>query len=144
LPPLRERREDIPLLVNYFVDHYAKQAAKEIKHIPKKVLETLQEYSWPGNVRQLQNVIERSLIISDTDKFSIDKSWVVNRPQPNASSAPVDRRAIERERIKAALAQSNGKVSGPSGAAAKLGMPATTLESKIRVLKINKYSFKAV
>ena len=144
LPPLRERREDIPLLVNYFVDHYAKRAGKEIKHIPKNALETLQEYSWPGNVRELQNVIERSLIISDADKFSIDKSWVVNKPQPTASSAPLDHRALERERIKAALAQSKGKISGASGAAAKLGMPATTLESKIRALKINKYSFKAV
>ena len=144
LPPLRERREDIPLLVNYFVDHYAKRAGKEIKHIQKNALETLQEYSWPGNVRELQNVIERSLIISDADKFSIDKSWVVNKPQPTASSAPLDHRALERERIKAALAQSKGKISGASGAAAKLGMPATTLESKIRALKINKYSFKAV
>src|SRR5215469_16804800 len=144
LPPLRERKEDIPLLVNYFVDHYAKRAGKQIKHIPKKALETLQEYSWPGNVRQLQNVIERSLIINDTDKFSIDKSWVVNKLRPTASSGPVGYKAIERERIKAALAQSKGKISGPSGAAAKLGMPATTLESKIRALKINKYSFKAI
>jgi formate hydrogenlyase transcriptional activator len=144
LPPLRERREDIPLLVNYFIDHYVKQAGKEIKHIQKNALETLQEYSWPGNVRELQNVIERSLIINDTDKFSIDKSWVVSRRQPTASCAPVDQRAIDRERIKAALAQSKGKISGASGAAAKLGMPATTLESKIRALKINKYAFKAV
>jgi len=144
LPPLRERREDIPLLVCYFVDHYAKQVGKEIKHIPKNALETLQEYSWPGNVRELQNVIERSLIVSDTDKFSIDKSWVVNKLRPTASSGPVGYKPIERERIKAALAQSKGKISGPSGAAAKLGMPATTLESKIRALKINKYSFKAI
>ena len=89
-------------------------------------------------------MIERSLIISDTDKFSIDKSWVVNKLQPTASSGPVGYKAIERERIKAALVQSKGKISGSSGAAAKLGMPATTLESKIRALKINKYSFKVV
>ena len=144
LPPLRERKEDIPLLVNYFVDRYAKQAGKEIKHIQKNALETLQEYSWPGNVRELQNVIERSLIVSDTYKFSIDKSWVVNKLRPTASSGPVGYKAIERERIKAALAQSKGKISVSSGAAAKLGMPATTLESKIRALKINKYSFKAI
>ena len=82
LPPLRERKEDVPLLVNYFVDRYAKRAGKKIKHIQKKALEALQEYSWPGNVRELQNVIERSLIIGETNEFSIDKSWVANEPQP--------------------------------------------------------------
>ena len=81
LPPLRERKEDVPLLVNYFVDRYAKRAGKKIKHIQKKALEALQEYSWPGNVRELQNVIERSLIIGETTEFSIDKSWVANEPQ---------------------------------------------------------------
>ena len=81
LPPLRERKEDVPLLVNYFVDRYAKRAGKKIKHIQKKALEALQEYSWPGNVRELQNVIERSLIIGETNEFSIDKSWVANEPQ---------------------------------------------------------------
>jgi formate hydrogenlyase transcriptional activator len=141
-PPLRERREDIPLLVNYFVDRYAKRAGKKIERIRKKALEALQEYSWPGNVRELQNVIERSLIISETDEFSIDESWLVNEPQLLARSAPADQTSTEQERIEAALAQSRGKVSGASGAAAKLGMPASTLESKIRSLKINKYSFK--
>jgi PAS domain S-box-containing protein len=142
VPPLRERREDIPLLVNYFVDRYATRAGREIKHIPKKALETLQEYSWPGNIRELQNVIERSLIIGETTEFSIDKSWLSNEPRPTASSPLVDRTSIERKRIEAALAQSKGKVAGESGAAAKLGIPASTLESKIRALKINKFQFK--
>ena len=123
LPPLRERKEDVPLLVNYFVDRYAKRAGKKIKHIQKKALEALQEYSWPGNVRELQNVIERSLIIGETNEFSIDKSWVANEPQPSGS-APTDQKLNERQRIEAALAQSNGKIAGASGAAAKLGMPA--------------------
>jgi PAS domain S-box-containing protein len=144
LPPLRKRREDIPLLVNYFVDRYAKRAGKKIERIRKKALEALQEYSWPGNVRELQNVIERSLIISETDEFSIDESWLVNEPQLLARPAPTDHTSTEQERIKAALAQSRGKVSGASGAAAKLGMPASTLESKIRTLKINKFQFKEV
>jgi transcriptional regulator with PAS, ATPase and Fis domain len=87
LPPLRERKEDVPLLVNYFVDRYAKRAGKKIKHIQKKTLEMLQEYSWPGNVRELQNVIERSLIIAETNEFSIDKSWLPNQPQPSGSPA---------------------------------------------------------
>ena len=119
LPPLRERKEDVPLLVNYFVDRYATRAGKKIKHIQKKSLEALQEYSWPGNVRELQNIIERSLIIGEANEFSIDKSWVANKP-PSASSVAVDHTSTERKRIEAALAQSNGKVAGTHGAAAKL------------------------
>jgi transcriptional regulator with GAF, ATPase, and Fis domain len=142
LPPLQERREDVPLLVNYFVDRYAKRAGKKIKHIQKKTLDMLQEYSWPGNVRELQNVIERSLIISETNELSIDKSWVASEPQSPTSGT--ERNLTERKRIEAALAQSNGKISGAHGAAAKLGMPASTLESKIRALKINKFQFKGV
>ena len=143
LPPLRERKEDVPLLVNYFVDRYAKRAGKKIKHIQKKALEALREYSWPGNVRELQNVIERSLIIGETTEFSIDNSWVANEPQ-QPGSVTTDPTVSERQRIEAALAQSNGKVSGAEGAAAKLGIPASTLESKIRSLKINKFQFKGV
>jgi transcriptional regulator with GAF, ATPase, and Fis domain len=142
LPPLRERKEDVPLLVNYFVDLYAKRAGKKIKHIPKKALEALQEYSWPGNVRELQNVIERSLIIAETNEFSIDESWVANEPQ--RPTPATDRTLTERTRIEAALAQSNGKVAGAHGAAVKLDMPASTLESKIRSLGINKFQFKGV
>jgi transcriptional regulator with GAF, ATPase, and Fis domain len=143
LPPLRERKGDIPLLVNYFVDRYAKRAGKKIKSIQKKALEALQEYSWPGNVRELQNVIERSLIIAETNEFSIDKSWVANEPQQPGFAA-TDQKASERQRIEEALAQSNGKIAGGSGAAAKLGIPASTLESKIRSLRINKFQFKGV
>jgi len=143
LPPLRERKEDVPLLVNYFVDRYAKRAGKKIKHIQKKALEALQEYSWPGNVRELQNVIERSLIICETNEFSIDKSWVANEPH-SPGSAATDQKASERQRIEAALAQSSGKISGAHGAAAELGIPPSTLESKIRSLRINKFQFKGV
>ena len=143
LPPLRERKEDVPLLVNYFVDRYAKRAGKKIKHIQKKTLEILQEYSWPGNVRELQNVIERSLIIAETNEFSIDKSWFSNESHP-AMSPAVDQTSSERTRVEAALAQSNGRIAGASGAAAKLGIPASTLESKIRSLRINKFQFKGV
>jgi formate hydrogenlyase transcriptional activator len=141
LPPLRDRKEDVPLLVNYFVDRYAKRAGKKIKHIQKKSLEALQEYSWPGNVRELQNVIERSLIIGETNEFSVDKSWFSKEPQL-ANSVAVDHTSTERKLIEAALAQSNGKVSGAHGAAAKLGMPPSTLESKIRTLRINKHAYK--
>jgi PAS domain S-box-containing protein len=142
LPPLRERKEDVPPLVNHFVDRYAKRAGKKIKHIQKKTLEMLQEYSWPGNVRELQNVIERSLIIAETSEFSVDKSWIANEPQ--SSTARTARKSDERERIESALAQSNGKISGANGAATKLGMPPSTLESKIRSLRINKFQFKRI
>jgi transcriptional regulator with GAF, ATPase, and Fis domain len=140
LPPLRERKEDIPILVNYFVDRYAKRAGKKIESIRKKSLEALQEYSWPGNVRELQNVIERSLIVTETTEFSVDKSWVTSEPQV---AAPSDQNMNERKRIEAALAQTKGKVSGRQGAAGILGMPASTLESKIRTLRINKHAYKA-
>jgi transcriptional regulator with GAF, ATPase, and Fis domain len=141
LPPLRERKEDVALLVNYFVDRYAKRAGKKINCIQKKALEALQEYSWPGNVRELQNVIERSLIIGETNEFSIDKSWFSSESQP-ARSPPLDQTSSERTRIEAALAQTKGKVSGREGAAAILGLPASTLESKIRTLRINKHAYK--
>jgi PAS domain S-box-containing protein len=145
LPPLRERKEDIPALVSYFVDRYAKRAGRKIRGIRKQALNLLESYSWPGNIRELQNVIERSLIVCETDEFTIDKSWLSSEPMPTRSTDQVSIEApvpAERDLIEAALAQTRGKVSGLSGAAAKLGIPASTLESKIRSLKINKYRFK--
>ena len=140
LPPLRERKGDIPILVNYFVNRYAQRAGKKIDSIRKKSLEALQEYSWPGNVRELQNVIERSLIIVDTNEFSVDKHWLSHEFQ--SSPRLTSRISTEQEQIEDALAQTRGKVSGRDGAAAKLGIPASTLESKIRSLRINKFQFK--
>jgi PAS domain S-box-containing protein len=145
LPPLRDRKEDIPALASYFVDRYAKRAGRKIRGIRKSALDSLQSYSWPGNIRELQNVIERSLIVCETDEFTIDKSWLSGGPVPtrSADQALIETSAPgERDSIEAALAQTEGKVSGLSGAAAKLGIPASTLESKIRSLKINKYRFK--
>jgi formate hydrogenlyase transcriptional activator len=142
LPPLRERKEDVPLLVNYFVDRYATRAGKKIKHIQKKALEALRDYSWPGNVRELQNVIERSLIIGETNEFTVDKSWFSQEFQSNPRVGRGSGISTEQEQIEAALAQTKGKVSGRQGAAAILGMPASTLESKIRTLRINKHAYK--
>jgi formate hydrogenlyase transcriptional activator len=144
LPPLRERKEDIPILVGYFVDRYAKRAGRKIRGIRKSALDLLESYSWPGNIRELQNVIERSLIVCETDEFSIDKSWLSSEPILSCPAVQASIESLvpgERELIEAALAQTRGKVSGVSGAAAKLGIPASTLESKIRSLKINKYRF---
>jgi formate hydrogenlyase transcriptional activator len=141
VPPLRERREDIRLLVEYFIDRYAKKMGKKITSIHKKSLELLQSYSWPGNIRELQNVIERSTIVCDPKEFSVDQSWLTLKP---AASRPLREDLVdqEKERIEAALAEAKGRISGPSGAAAKLGIPASTLDSKIKSLKIDKRRFQ--
>jgi PAS domain S-box-containing protein len=147
IPPLRERKEDIPMLVEYFIHRYAKKAGKKIRTVEKSTLELLQSYPWPGNIRELQNVIERSVIVCDTENLSVDESWLSREPlraQPTNRPVPEVPVTHEKERIEAALAGSGGRVSGPSGAAAKLGIPPSTLESKIRSLKINKYRFKTV
>src|SRR4051812_17337909 len=142
LPPLRERKEDIPILVNYFVNRYAQRAGKKIDTIRKKSIDALQEYSWPGNVRELQNVIERSLIIVDTNEFSVDKNWLSHEFQSSRRVRAASGISTEQEQIEAALAQTKGKVSGRQGAAAILGIPASTLESKIRTLRIDKHTYK--
>jgi PAS domain S-box-containing protein len=146
LPPLRERREDIPLLVTYFLNRYARKAGRHFTAVDKKSLDLLQSYAWPGNIRELQNVIERSVIVSETEIFSVDESWLSRRPsspdtsiQPNLFNRLPDQ---EKTLIEAALRECGGRVYGPSGAAARLGMPRTTLETKIRALKINKHRFK--
>jgi formate hydrogenlyase transcriptional activator len=136
VPPLRKRREDIRLLVGYFIDRYASKAGKRIQSIDKRTMESLQSYPWPGNIRELQNVIERSVIVSDTEEFAIDESWLPRHPA-NAVALADDLQAQERERIEAALRHSKGRVSGPAGAAAALGLPASTLDSKIKGLKID-------
>jgi PAS domain S-box-containing protein len=147
IPPLRERREDIPMLVRYFIDRYARKAGKRIRSVSNKTLELLQSYPWPGNIRELQNVIERSVIVCDTENFSVDESWLSRGPVPTQSvdQALPEKLAIEEKAmIETALAQTRGQVAGSYGAAAKLGMPASTLESKIKTLKISKRRFKSV
>jgi PAS domain S-box-containing protein len=149
VPPLRERKDDILMLVEYFAQRYATRAGKNIRLIDKKTLELLQSYGWPGNIRELQNVIERSIILSSGDVFSVDELWLSKETSRSASrfeaSAPfkgeVEPRS-EREIIEAALADTRGRVSGPSGAAAKLGVPPSTLDHRIKALKINKNQFK--
>jgi formate hydrogenlyase transcriptional activator len=145
IPPLRERREDIPLLVGYFIDRYASKAGKKIKSINKKSLELLRSYSWPGNIRELQNVIDRAVIICETKTLVIDENWLsldAGKTLPMSRSLSEELVAREKERIEAALAETRGRVSGPSGAAAKLGIPRSTLGSKIKSLKIDAHRFK--
>ncbi|HXM68126.1 MAG TPA: PAS domain-containing protein [Candidatus Acidoferrum sp.] len=146
IPSLRERKEDIPVLVEYFIDRFCRKAGKKIRTIEKKTLELLQSYSWPGNIRELQNVIERSVIVCETETFSVDPSWLsVESSRANSAGQPFAKTsaAQAKEKIEAALAQTEGRVSGPSGAAAILGIPASTLETRIRSLKINKFRFKS-
>jgi PAS domain S-box-containing protein len=148
VPPLRERKDDIPLLVEYFINRYSRKAGKKIRTIEKKTLDLLQSYSWPGNIRELQNVIERSVVVCETETFSVDQGWfshAASSVQDQIPNKPIGRRSAAQEKqiIEAALAEARGRISGPSGAAAQLGMPASTLESKIRALKIDKYRFKS-
>ena len=144
MPPLRERRDDISVLVEYFVGRYARKAGKTFRQVSKRTLDRLRSYPWPGNVRELQNVIERSVIVSDTDEFRVDESWL------SGASAAESRLGLygtmaahEKAVVEEALRASGGRVAGPSGAAARLGLPRSTLESKIRMLKINKSRFRA-
>jgi formate hydrogenlyase transcriptional activator len=146
MPPLRERREDIPVLVEYFVDHCASKVGKNIQGITKESLDLLRSYPWPGNIRELQNVIKRSVIMCETETFSVDKTWLAQQPLAIEPKTPLDLSdklaAREKEIIEAALRESAGRVFGPSGAATKLGVHRSTLESKIRSLNISKNSFR--
>jgi formate hydrogenlyase transcriptional activator len=146
MPPLRERRKDIPLLVEYFIDRYARKAGKNIRRVSQETLELLQSYAWPGNIRELQNVIERSVIVCETANFSVDESWLSQQPRDTGAEPMLylsDKVAAqEKAIIEAALRESQGRVSGPSGAATKLGVARSTLDSKIRSLKINKNRFR--
>jgi DNA-binding NtrC family response regulator len=148
VPSLRERREDIPLLVEYFIDRYAKKAGKRFQAVNKKSLDLFQAYSWPGNIRELQNIIERSVIVCETENLSVDESWLSRQPPASESKSQRELTrmiaAQEKDMIEDALRASGGRVAGPSGAAAKLGIPGSTLYSKIGSLKIDKTRFKTM
>lgn len=145
VPSLRERVDDIPLLVTYLIERYAKKAGKKIRNIQEETLELFQAYDWPGNIRELQNVIQRAIVLCDSEIFSVDETWL--KPEGHrlsGSVVPLGATLAEHEKeiIEAALADCGGQVSGPTGAAAKLGLPRQTLESKITTLGINKNRFK--
>jgi formate hydrogenlyase transcriptional activator len=146
IPPLRERPEDIPLLARHFVKQFARQMNKTIEAISSESVQALTQYSWPGNIRELQNVIERSVVLHGKGQLSVNRCWLSRgcfATEP--ATIPLSKRSAMEERrvIGAALAETRGRVAGPAGAAAKLGMPPSTLESKIRAMHIDKYSFKA-
>ena len=144
VPPLRKRPEDIPILVEYFVKRFAEKMAKRIRQIDKRSLELCERYQWPGNIRELQNIVERSVILCSGDTFSIDEAWLSSQGplRPDGSDPlPQTLQDQEKDMIESALARSRGKVAGPRGAAARLGIPPSTLESKIKQLGIEKRRF---
>jgi PAS domain S-box-containing protein len=150
VPALRDRVEDIPLLVEYLVDRYAKKAGKRIRSVSKNTLDLFQDYHWPGNIRELQNVVERAVVLCEGERFCVDPSWLApassspTSPNPTTQTIPLVADLAERERamIENALREAEGLISGPTGAAAKLGIPRQTLESKIRKLGINRHRFR--
>jgi formate hydrogenlyase transcriptional activator len=146
VPSLRERAADIPLLVEYLIARFGKKIGKKFRTIDKSSLKLLQKYTWPGNVRELQNVVERAVILSDSDTFAVDDAWLRKKESGVTQvSTPLSGALLQQERdiIEAALAASHGRVAGPAGAAAKLGVPARTLDSKIKRLGIDKNRFKS-
>jgi len=146
VPPLRKRKEDIALLVQYFIDRYASKAGKRITGISRAALELLKCYAWPGNIRELQNIVERSVIVCDSETLTVDANWLCPPNETSLLPSPTPLRmtdADERKAIEDALSETHGRVSGPSGAAARLGVPPSTLDSKIKVYKIDKHRFKS-
>src|SRR5437867_3705020 len=145
VPSLRERADDIPVLVDYFISRFAGRMGKRIRQIEKRTFDAMQQYSWPGNIRELQNVIERGVILAEAEVFRLDPGTL---PQESQGSAEIAAPAVEstreqqKARIEAVLKETRGRIAGPDGAAARLGMPASTLESKIKTLKINKHLFR--
>jgi transcriptional regulator with PAS, ATPase and Fis domain len=143
VPPLRARREDIPILLEYFIQRYSTKLRKKVVKIEPKSLDLACSYSWPGNIRELQNVVERSMVLCENDTFVVDERWLIPELLHDARS-PFGREVdqVEKRAIEEALKNSNGRVAGPRGAAVRLGIPPSTLESKLKSMKINKNEFK--
>jgi transcriptional regulator with GAF, ATPase, and Fis domain len=144
VPPLRQRKEDIPMLVEYFVKRYAEKAKKDISRIDKSTLNLFESYHWPGNIRELQNIIERSVILCNGDTLRVDGAWLRGQESPHPESTGILTETLENHEkglIEAALAESKGRIAGPNGAAAKLGIPRSTLDFRIKRLKIRPHKF---
>jgi formate hydrogenlyase transcriptional activator len=143
VPPLRERREDILLLAKYFIERYAANARKRIRSVNQRTAQLLEAYHWPGNIRELQNVIQRAVILCEADVFSVEEAWFQSTSGSRYDARP-PHSIQEKARIEAALEESRGRISGARGAATRLGIPRTTLEAKIKRLTINKYKYQVV
>jgi transcriptional regulator with GAF, ATPase, and Fis domain len=143
VPPLRERSEDIPPLVEYFVARFGDRLGRKVSRVDRQTMELLQAYHWPGNIRELQNLVERGVILSEGGTLRIDPSVLEAGELRKEPSNGDIFRTNERELIEAALAETKGRIAGVRGAAARLHIPASTLESKIRALKIDKFKFRS-
>jgi transcriptional regulator with GAF, ATPase, and Fis domain len=146
VPPLRKRKADIPMLVEYFVKRFSEKMGKQIRRIDKCTLELCYAYHWPGNIRELQNIVERSVILCNGDTFWIDAAWLSSQEAPLQglrSDLTATLQIHEKEIIEAALAECKGKIAGPCGAAVRLGIPPSTLDSKIKQLGIKKNKFNS-
>jgi transcriptional regulator with GAF, ATPase, and Fis domain len=141
VPPLRERREDILLLAKYFIERYAANAGKRIRSVDKRTAQFLEDYDWPGNIRELQNVIQRAVILCNSETLAVEEAWFRSTSRSQDDALP-PHCIEEKQRIEAALEESRGRISGPRGAATRLGIPRTTLEAKIKRLTINKYNYQ--
>jgi formate hydrogenlyase transcriptional activator len=143
-PSLSERHDDIPILVDYFISRFAARMGKRVRQVDRRTLDAMQGYSWPGNIRELQNVIERGVILADSDVFRLEPGTLLEQ-SPKYVASPVRESVANEEqaRIEAILKETRGKVAGPDGAATRLGVPASTLESRIKALKIDKYQFRS-
>jgi formate hydrogenlyase transcriptional activator len=145
VPSLRERPDDIPILVDYFVSRFASRMGKRITQIDKRTADAFERYSWPGNIRELQNLIERGVILADSETFRLQPGSLPHDAGPVPEAPPnnsPNTREQQKARIEAALRETRGRIAGPDGAAARLGIPPSTLESRIRTLKINKFLFR--
>ena len=144
MPPLRKRKEDIPILVRGFLRHFCKENNKPLLELASDAMDALLTYDWPGNIRELQNVIERAVVLCDSETFSVDETWLKREGQRREPAVPFIATLVEREKeiIETALATCRGRIAGPLGAAIKLGIPRQTLESKIKSLRIDKHRFK--
>jgi len=144
-PSLKERSDDIPILVDYFISRFATRMGKRIQQIDRRTLDAMQRYSWPGNIRELQNVIERGVILADSEVFRLEPGTLTEESRAAAQAAAAGEAtnvSDQQMRIEAVLRETRGRISGPDGAAARLGIPASTLESRIKALKINKHQFR--
>jgi formate hydrogenlyase transcriptional activator len=146
LPPLRERREDIPTLVEHFLRRLTSRLGRTFSGVDPVSMEQLRTYSWPGNIRQLQNVVEHSAILCDDPVLKISAELIVERQPGQVTSSRLEATLNKSEQhlIEKALEETEGRVAGPSGAATRLGVPASTLESKIKRYKIDKFRYRAL
>jgi DNA-binding NtrC family response regulator len=145
VPPLKDRKDDIPLLIDYFVKRYADKAGKRISRIDKHTLELCASYDWPGNIRELQNIVERSVILCNGDTFRVEQAWLTahsGNPRPGRRNLTDALQTYEKKLIEVALAESNGKVAGADGAAARLGIPRSTLDARIKQLNIKRHTVR--